>query len=85
MAQNLGNEFPQIRACMELVFRVATLTDEVVAFLGIQRRSGEGRACIINYSPLIWADDVHGWRTGLKNQRRWFNSTSAHQSLGAVR
>ena len=28
--QNFGNKFPQIRACMELVFRVATLYGRVV-------------------------------------------------------
>ena len=52
--QNFGSKFPQICACVELVFRVATLTDEVTAFLRIQRRSCEGRACIIDYSQIGW-------------------------------
>ena len=36
------------------------LTDEVAAFLRIKRRSGEGRACIIDYSPLYMGQSPSG-------------------------
>ena len=29
-------------------------------------------------SLFIWVGGVHGWRAGLKNRERWFDSTSAH-------
>ena len=31
--------------------------------------------CVQNF---IWVGDVHGWRAGLKNRKRWFDSTLTH-------
>lgn len=27
---------------------------------------------------FIWVSGVHGWRAGLKNRERWFDSTLSH-------
>lgn len=32
------------------------------------------------FGRFIWTDGVHGWRIGLKNQRRPFDSGSVHQT-----
>lgn len=31
------------------------------------------------FVPCIWDGGVHGWRAGLKNRERWFDSTPSHQ------
>ena len=33
---------------------------------------------------FIWDGDVHGWRAGLKNRKRWFDSTPSHQGPLAI-
>lgn len=35
--------------------------------------------CKTNNVSCIWDGGVHGWRAGLKNRERWFDSTPSHQ------
>ena len=43
------------------------------------------KQCVVGSSPTIfsfvssiWDGGVHGWRAGLKNRERWFDSTPSH-------
>ena len=37
-----------------------------------------------NEDQYIWKVGVHGWRAGLKNRERWFDSTPSHQTTDSL-
>ena len=35
---------------------------------------------LMKHSFYKWVGGVHGWRAGLKNRERWFDSTPSHHT-----